>query len=137
MPQTKKALQEAAEELTTLAAQLEKGQLHNARYLDAAIAKASHALAEWHYFKAKDYLGQDDAKRAARHLQTAAQYLRAAADSANHEYGSEMMPVFESIDLYGNMIEEDIVEPKLVSKDLTVIEQEINRMAERLKSASK
>ena len=135
-PETKKSLQKAAEDLTALAEDLKKGELHSARTLDVAIAQASHALSEWHYYKAKDQLGQQDAKRAAQHLRAAAHYLRTAADSANFEYGSDVVAVYDSIDRYG-MNEEFVVEPNVVSKDLSAVEHELERVADKLKTVSK
>ncbi len=54
MPITKEKLTTAERELTALAKDLRAGSITSAANLDGSLAKAASALAEWHYFKAKE-----------------------------------------------------------------------------------
>ena len=136
-PVTKKSLQDAAAELHTLAADLEKGKLLSARDLDQPVARANQALAEWHYYKAKDNLGKDEEKWAAEDLQTAARHLQAAAESAKYEYGSDLVTVFDDIDSFGNVLGEDvIVDRNDVAANLEKIGHELKKMGETLKNSA-
>jgi hypothetical protein len=63
MPETQKHLQEAASELKTVATDLEAGNLVAAKRLHASLAKAAHALATWHYYRAKESWGKTESVR--------------------------------------------------------------------------
>ncbi|MCA9213753.1 MAG: hypothetical protein KDB27_11840, partial [Planctomycetales bacterium] len=129
-------LEDAASELKTLAADLDKGTLRTARHLDRAIAKADHALAEWHYFNAKDHIGQDEEKWAAKDLQAAAHHLQSAADSAKYEFGSETLTVFDAIDKNGKMVDEGLtIQRNQLSDNLQAIEREVQKLGDTLKVA--
>ena len=63
MPETKKHLQEAATELKSVATDLEAGNVIAAKRLDASLAKAAHALATWHFYRAKESWGKTEEVR--------------------------------------------------------------------------
>ena len=83
MPETKKHLQEAATELKSVATDLEAGNVIAAKRLDASLAKAAHALATWHFYRAKESWGKTEEADAGKDLVMAANYLQNAANSAN------------------------------------------------------
>ena len=88
-PHTQKRLLEAAAELTTVSKDLAAGSMLAANALDAPLARASHALAEWHYYRAQESWGSVEAQNAGKDLVLAAHYLRQAADSAHYEFGKD------------------------------------------------
>lgn len=137
-PETKKSLEKAADDLHTLHMDIGKGKIVSASLLDYAMSSADHALAEWHYFKAKDALGKSDEKTAAQHIQTAARYLQNAADSAHYEYGDDAVTFFDDVDKYGDFLDEDVVyDANELGDDLTSLHSAVQKMEDVLKKASK
>ncbi|MGD8896974.1 MAG: hypothetical protein PVJ73_13135 [Acidobacteriota bacterium] len=138
LPESKKALQAAESDLASLAADLEQGNLVDATRLDYALARADHALAQWHYFRARAALGQMEETAAATDLRTAARYLQHAADSARYEYGPDTATFFEDMDEYGRAVDEGTtIEPNFLTSHLTALEREIQKMATTLDEAVK
>jgi hypothetical protein len=138
LPETRKALEAAASDLHSLAADIARQEVVKAARLDLALARADHALAQWHYFKARDALGRLEASDAAMHLRSAARYLEHAAASARLEYGAETAAFFESIDEDGRVIDEvATIEPDRLSSRLTSLEREISKMATTLADVAK
>jgi hypothetical protein len=138
LPESRKALDSAASDLHFLAADLEQGNVVKADRLDYALARADEALAQWHYFKARDSLARLEEGDAAMHLRTAARYLEHAATSARWEYGPETTTFFEDMDEYGRVLDEGTtIEPDLLASHLTALESEINRMATTLDETAK
>jgi len=137
LPETQKALDTAASDLHSLARDLDQGKVVKASRLDYALARADHALAQWHYFKARDQVARSEEADAALHLRTAARYLEHAATSARFEYGPETAEFFEDVDEYGRVIDETaVVEPDRLASNLTGLEREINKMATSLDEAA-
>jgi hypothetical protein len=137
LPETWSALDSAASDLHSLAADLDRGNVVKAARLDYALARADHALARWHYFKARDDAAASEESDAALHLQAAARYLEHAAASARYEYGPETAAVFEDIDEDGHVTDEvTTIEPDRLARDLTALEREIDKMATSLDEAS-
>ncbi len=128
-PVTKKSLQDASASLKTLATNLQFGNVVSARSLDVAMAKSSHALAEWHYFNAKDSkLAKNEENWAAQNLKAAAAYLKSAADSARYEYGDEFISVYD--DIFG--WEEIDFTPNTLATNLSAIKVELDKVAKAL-----
>lgn len=92
-PITREKLSAAATELTDVAKDLRDGKIAAAEKMDAALAKSAHALAEWHYYKAKESWGRSEEQDAGHDLQMAAQYLQHAADSAHYQFGADTVKV--------------------------------------------
>ncbi|MEZ6060429.1 MAG: hypothetical protein R3C19_08715 [Planctomycetaceae bacterium] len=137
MPITREKLNSAMAELSAVATDLDAGAITDAARMDSALAAASHALAEWHYFKAKESLGKDEAGYAAQHLEAAAEHLRHAADSAHYEYGPDTISLFEQVDENGRLASEQrTVDNNLLGKHLDGIEMAVKELGETLKSAS-
>jgi hypothetical protein len=129
LPQSRDALDAAASDLHSLAADLEQGRVVKATRLRAAVARADDALAQWHYFKAREGVARSEEADAARHLRTAARYLEHAADSARSEYGPETIGFFEDIDEYGRVLDEGIaIEPSDLARHLDELERELTKM---------
>jgi hypothetical protein len=129
LPRSRSALDSAASDLHSVAADLEQGNVVKAARLGYAVARADDALAQWHYFKARENAAQSEEGDAALHLRTAARYLEHAADSARSEYGPETTSFFEDIDEYGRVIDEGVaIEPADLAGHLDALERELKKM---------
>lgn len=138
LPQTKVSLQEAGAELHTLGTDLQKGKVLDAERLDAALARASRALGEWHFFLAKDQYGKQDERYAAQHLQAAARHLRQAATSARFEFGPRTVEAFDMVDEFGDVYWDEVVAvPNRLTQELSAIEGELERMKQALGKGSR
>lgn len=93
MPITKEKLTTAATDLEKVAKDLRSGNLTDAAKMDSALASASKALGEWHYFKAKESWGKSEEQDAGRDLAMAAEYLQHAANSAHYQFGPDTREV--------------------------------------------
>lgn len=128
-PNTKAALDAAAFDLGAIARDLEQHNAVAASRLDLVVARASRALAAWHYFKAEQAgSGREDEIRAARNLTAAARYLRYAAQSSNYQYGPEVALTIEDLDRLGNDVETTVIEPNLLAQDLSSVSKELQKM---------
>lgn len=137
LPETHKSLIAAADDLHSMHEDIGQGKLITANRLDMSLARADRALAEWHFFNAKDSLGRNDEKYAAQHLQTAARYLADAAKCARYEYGTETATLFEDINKDGNLVAEGVtVERNRLNDNLKALEFEVSKMGSVLKKAS-
>jgi hypothetical protein len=137
-PITKSKLTTAANELTVLANELDGGKLSDAAKMESSLARASAALAEWHYFKARESWGQSDEKYAAQYLQSAAAHLKHAAGSAHYQYGPDTVTVFDQITQDGvTTSETETYDHNLLGKHLDAIEGAVKEMADYLMKAGK
>lgn len=135
---TQQDLTTAADNLEQLAKDVRNGDISAAARLDPAVAKAQHALATWHYFKADEALAHQDLGRAAMDLQTAAIYLQNAADSAHYEYGDGLITVFDSIRKDGKTTTESrTYDVDHLATNLRAIKAEIGKLGESLNKAAK
>ncbi|MEZ6097832.1 MAG: hypothetical protein R3E01_02560 [Pirellulaceae bacterium] len=138
MPITKEKLDASVRDLTTLAADLRAGRLTDGARLDGAMARASHALAEWHYYKAKESYGKSEEGYAAQDLEAAVAHLQHAANSAHYQYGSDTITLFETIRNNGKTVSETkTVDHNLLGKHLDGIEKAVKEMGETLQKASR
>lgn len=138
LPVTKSKLTATVSELTSLASDLESGKTFEAARMEMELGKASHALAEWHYFRAKDYFGKGDEKYAAEHLEAAVAHLQHAANSAHYEYGPDTVTVFDSIAENGWLITESKdVDHNILGKHLDVVEKAVKEMGDTLMKVAK
>jgi hypothetical protein len=138
LPETHKSLIEAADDLHQFHLDIGKGQLVEATKLNDAMARAEQALSEWHFFKAKDRLANDEEKWAMQDLQAASQYLQNAARSARYQYGADAVSVFADIDRQGKVVDDGVeVDRNMLEKNLTNLEQQVNKMGSALKSTLK
>jgi hypothetical protein len=137
LPESQKALERAATDVNSVASDLEKGEVVKADRLGYALARADHALAEWHYFKARDDVGRLEEADAAVHLRTAARYLQHAATAADNAYGPETTSFFEDMDKYGDVTDEGVtVESNDVATHLDALKLELDKMAKTLDAAA-
>lgn len=136
-PKTKKALQEAAVDLHKLALDLEKGNIVHAKSLDTAMASASQALAEWHFYKAKASMGRADSRIAARHLSSAARHLDAVANSIHYDNRSMSLEYYDDVNGIETVIYTDgNFSKQRLEKNVKGLEAEIQKMSAVLKKAS-
>lgn len=138
LPNTKLALEEAGANLHNLAFDLESGNTVYARQLDAAMARASQSLAQWHYYKANENIGRaDDAdsKMAAKHLSAAARHLNSVANSIHYDNRAESAEYYDQIDdietvIYAN----GSFNKQLIEDNVRSLDKEIQKMAAALKN---
>jgi hypothetical protein len=144
LPQSREALEAAASDLDALATDLEQGNVVKASRLRYAVARADDALADWHYFKARDGAGRsedgtaaEEEADAALHLRTAARYLEHAAASARIEYGPQTTSFSEDIDEFGRVVDEGAtIEPAHMARHLDDLEHELKTMAKTLEATA-
>ncbi len=106
MPITKDKLTAAVDELTTVAKDLRAGNVTGAAEIDGSLARVATALSEWHYYKAKEAWGKDEAQDAGRDLVLAAEYLQHAANSAHYEFGPDTTEVVSMLYEHGKLKKE-------------------------------
>jgi len=95
-------------------------------------------LAEWHYYKAKESYGKDEAGYAASNLKAAASHLQLAASSSHYEFGPDTVGMFESIRKNGKMISDyKKIDNNLLGKDLDGVEKAVKEMGDVLKTTAK
>jgi len=136
LPVSRSKLESASAELTTLSNDLDAGKTASAAFLDAALTRASHALAEWHYYKARDWFGKGEERYAAKDLQAAALHLQQAADSARHKFGVDSLTLFDTIRNYGLLaIEEWKLEKNYLAEHLQGVEKAVSELAGAMKKA--
>lgn len=135
MPETKKDLNTAAAELKTVAADLESGNLKDAERFENALRRASHALANWHYYRAKESWGMTEEKDAGHDLVMAVNYLQNAADSARFEYGPKSQEVITDVFKNGKLMSsESHTEHNWILKDLEGVEGALKELGTTLHS---
>ncbi|MEZ6062134.1 MAG: hypothetical protein R3C19_17480 [Planctomycetaceae bacterium] len=138
MPITREKLESAAADLKSLARNLRSGDLTDGARLDGALARASHALAEWHFFNAKENFGKSEEGYAAQNLEAAVAHLQHAANSAHYQFGADTITLFETIRRDGRTISETkTVDNNVLGKNIDEIEKAVKEMDETLKKASK
>jgi hypothetical protein len=132
---TAEDLATAQADLMDFSARLKSGKPVLARQLDAAFAHASAALANHHHFKSGTALAEGDLKTAGRHLMAATDLLRSAAQSANLEYGSEAVELYDAYAPYGYWDDTIVFEKSKLESDLTTVKTELEKLAAKLKSS--
>jgi hypothetical protein len=133
LPETRQSLLSSRTDLLTLADDLDTGKLAGGARLDTALAEASGQLARWHYYRAKEEFGRNDAANAALDLQAAAGHLENAATSAHLQYGPDTVSVFEDIYRDGTMSSRGkTIDNDLLGKHLDVIANAIEIVAHAL-----
>jgi len=132
-PHTQKHLQQAANELTTLGKDLASGAVLSAKALDAPLARASHSLAEWHYYRAQESWGGTEAQNAGKDLVMAAHYLRQASDSAHFEFGPDTDAVVTRIWENGKLTtNKKETTHNWVAKDIEGVEKALHELGKTL-----
>lgn len=127
MPITKKKLTTASGELTKIAKDLRAGRVTKAADMDSALARAAHALGEWHYYKSKEAWGKSEAEDAATNLHLAAEYLQHAADSAHYHFGPDTQKIVTKTYLDGKET------GKTTHYDHNVLGKDLQEMANAVK----
>jgi len=134
LPNTAEALRSARTDLLTLADDLDTGKVAGAARMDEALTQASSALAEWHYYRARDEFGKSDVNNAVRDLEAAAAHLENAAVSSHMQYGPDTITVFEDIYRNGKFVTEGrTVDNNTLGEHLDTVERAIAKMADSLK----
>ena len=117
-----------------MAEDLAAGEVVDAGRMSGALARASEALAEWHFYRAKEQYGRNEARYASEDLQAAAAHLQRAAESAHYQYGPETIVLFDDIVDDHRIIEEGrtIDDDDLLGERLDGIEKAVKEMANAL-----
>ena len=136
-----RATRSTAEDLSTArldlmdySASLKSGKPVSARKLDDAFAHASVVLAKHHHYLSSKALDQSDLKTAGRHLMAAADLLRNAAQSANLEYGSEAVMIYDDYAPYGYWDDSIVFEKGKLESNLSTVQAELEKLAAKLKA---
>ena len=130
---TAEDLATAQADLMDFSARLKSGKPVLARQLDAAFAHASAALAKHHHFQSGKALAEGDLQKAGRHLMAATDLLRNAAQSANLEYGSEAVELYDTYAPYGYWDDTIVFEKGKIEANLSTISSELETLAAKLK----
>lgn len=137
LPITKDKLNAAATDLTFVANDLREGRTRLAADWDGLMAKASSALAEWHYYRAKGFWGKNEEADAGRDLEMAAQYLQHAANSAHYEFGPDTQNVITKIYRDGKLISETkSVDHNAIGMHLQAVEKAVKNLGEVMEKAT-
>ena len=113
---------------------LKSGKPVLAKKLDAAFANASAALGKHHYFESDKALREGDLKEAGRHLMAAADLLRNAARSANIEYGTEAVDIYNDYAPYGYWDDTIVFEKSKLESNLSTVKTELDKLADQAKA---
>jgi len=132
---TRATLAASAAELASIADDLHQGHAVPAASLDAALGRASNALARWHVFMGRTDLARDDELFAAMHVEAAARDLRQAARAARHTLSDGAEVALKDIDEYGDYTVSP-VSMERVSHALEALERELDRMAWTMRDAN-
>lgn len=132
-PTTKQKLEAAKTDLRTIAEDLSTGKVVGAERMSSALARASQGLAEWHFYRAREQYGRNEAVRASQDLEAAAAHLQRAANSAHFQFGPDTVTVFNDIIEDGLVTEESrtIGDDRLAER-LNVIENAVKELADAL-----
>ncbi len=131
---TAEELSMARLDLMDFSAALKAGKPIIAKNLDAAFAHASAALAKHHHFKSQKALDAGDLKAAGQHLMAAVDHVQAAARSANHEYGSELVAIYDDYAPHGYWDETIVLDKNKLAANLTAVKSELEKLAAKMKS---
>jgi hypothetical protein len=132
---TAEDLATAQADLMDFSARLKSGKAVLAKELDAAFAHASVALAKHHHFMSGKSMAEGDLQTAGRHLMAATDLLRSAAQSANLEYGSEAVELYDAYAPYGYWDDAIVFEKSKLESNLTTLKTEIEKLAAKLKAS--
>jgi len=133
MPITKDKLGQAAEELTRVANDLRAGSTVAAARMDSSLANAAQALAEWHFYKAKESWGKSEERAAGNDLEMAALYLKHAANSAQFQFGPDTQKVLTEIYHDGKLTsEKTTVDHNTLAMHLKGVEKAVKELGSKM-----
>ena len=130
-------LETAISDLRDLAMFLDKGELFKASKMEATFARAATALAKHHKFNADKAAAKNEMRIAGKHLMAAAHNIKAAARSANYEYGDEVVEIFDDYSPFGFYDETIVVEKNKLSQELNSIGSEIEKLEAKVEKIGK
>jgi hypothetical protein len=137
MPITKGKLTKAADELTTVAKDLRGGRIVAASRMDGSMARAAQALAEWHYYNAKESCGKNEEAIAGEDLEMAALYLEHAATSAQLQFGPDTQEVLTEVYRNGKMRSETTTfDHNSLAMQLKAIEKAVKELGSKMVSST-
>ena len=126
---TAEEISTARYDLIDFSSALKSGKPVLAKKLDASFANASAALGKHHYFESDKALCAGDLKEAGRHLMAAADLLRNAARSANLEYGTEVVDLYDEYAPYGYWDDTIVFEKSKLESNLITVKTELEKLA--------
>jgi hypothetical protein len=131
---TAEEISTARYDLGDFSAALKSGKPVLAKKLDAAFANASAVLGKHHYFESDKALRNGDLKEAGKHLMVAVDLLRNAAQSANLEYGTEAVEIYDGYAPYGYWDDTIVLEKSKLESNLITIKTELDKLAGKLRA---
>ena len=131
---TAEYLSTARHDLMDVSARLKSGKAVLAKDLDVAFAHASAALANHHHFESAKALAEGDLQTAGRHLMAAMDLLRSAAQTANVEYGSKVVDIYDAYAPYGYWDDTIVFEKNKLESNLSTVKAELEKLAAKLKA---
>jgi hypothetical protein len=131
---TAEDLSTACYDLMDFSASLKSGKPVLAKKLDAAFARASLAFGKHHHFQSGKSLAEGDMKAAGKHLMAATDLVRNAAQSANLEYGSQLVDIDNDYAPFGYWDDTIVLETSKLEANLTTVKTELEALAAKLKA---
>jgi hypothetical protein len=131
---TAENLSTARYDLMDFSASLKSGKPVLARKLDGAFARASIALSRHHHFLSGKSMAEGDLKAAGRHLMVATGLLRDAAQSANLEYGSQLVDIDNDYAPFGFWDDTIVLEKSKLEANLAAVQTELETLGTKLKA---
>jgi len=133
----KQSFRASAEELKNLADRVEKGAVKSVKEIDRAFARASHALAQFHYRKAKESWAMKEVTKTGQELQAAGLELESAVKQAGKNAENSPGPVIqETRQLAGKLLQGADWANAEVEKGIKALGAEIDKLGAKLKSPS-
>jgi hypothetical protein len=127
--EAKTALLASAHELDRLAVEVHGGTVKSAKTLEAAFARAEHALAAGNYAKVQSAFQEKDHKTAGHYLRSAVNHVEYAAKWSGHELASGAVETAKGVRMVaGKLVEGTGVVADEAGKGITWVGDEIKSL---------
>jgi len=126
------------EELENLAGRVEKGTVKSVKEIDRTFARASHALARYHYDRAKESWAMKEASRTGQELEAAGAHLESAVKQVGGKVESSAGKVIQDTRLLaGKLLQGSGWVNTEVEKGIKDLGVEITKLGETVKALKK
>ena len=126
------------EELENLADRVEKGAVKSVKEIDRTFARASHALARYHYHMAKESWAMKETAKTGQELEAAGAHLESAVKQAGGKAESSAGPVIQETRLLaGKLLQGAGWVNAEVEKGIKALGVEIDKLGEKVKALRK
>ncbi len=128
----------SVEELENLADRVEKGTVKSVKEIDRTFARASHALAQYHYHKATESWAMKETAKTGQELEAAGAHLESAIKQAGGKAESGAGSVIQDTRLLaGKLLQGAGSVNAEVEKGIKALGVEINKLGEKVKVLKK